>query len=51
MGWWLVGADTLARSRFVVSPLAETVARLMDLEAGTAACPGERLWHDTHLTA
>ncbi|MFF8569173.1 ArsR/SmtB family transcription factor [Streptomyces albidoflavus] len=51
MGWWLVGADTLARSRFVVSPLAETVARLMDLEAGTAAYPGERLWHDTHLTA
>ncbi|MEU7373767.1 helix-turn-helix domain-containing protein [Streptomyces albidoflavus] len=51
MGWWLVGADTLARSRFVVSPLAETVARLMDLEAGTAAYPGERLWRDTHLRA
>lgn len=51
MGWWLVGADALATSRFVVSPPAETVARLIDLEAGTAAYPGERLWLDAHLAA
>ncbi|WP_436739999.1 ArsR/SmtB family transcription factor [Streptomyces sp. BBFR102] len=51
MGWWLVGADTLATSRFVVSPLTETVARLMDLETGTAAYPGERAWLDAHLAA
>ena len=28
MGWWQVNADTLARSRFVISPLAETFASL-----------------------
>ena len=28
MGWWQVSADTLAESRFVISPLAEaTVPR------------------------
>ena len=28
MGWWQVNADTLAGSRFVLSPLAETFAGL-----------------------
>ncbi|NEB38738.1 winged helix-turn-helix domain-containing protein [Streptomyces sp. SID14515] len=51
MGWWQVGADTLANSRFVVSPLAETVASLMVLERATAAHPGERAWLETHLPA
>jgi DNA-binding transcriptional ArsR family regulator len=48
MGWWLVSADTLARSRFVISALAETTASLITLERGTAAHPGERAWLDTH---
>lgn len=51
MGWWQVGADTLAGSRFVVSPLAEATASLMALERGTAAHPGERAWLDAHLAA
>ncbi|RAY14124.1 transcriptional regulator [Actinomadura craniellae] len=51
MGWWQVSADTLAGSRFVVSPLAETIAALQTLDAGTAAHPGERAWLDAHLPA
>ncbi|MFI5652030.1 helix-turn-helix domain-containing protein [Streptomyces anulatus] len=51
MGWWQVGADTLANSRFVVSPLAEAVASLLVLERATAAHPGERAWLETHLPA
>jgi len=51
MGWWQVNADTLARSRFVISPLAETTASLLALERGTAAHPGERRWLDAHRTA
>ncbi|MFB7620607.1 ArsR/SmtB family transcription factor [Kitasatospora sp. NPDC056181] len=51
MGWWQVNADTLAESRFVVSPLAEAVAGLKLLERGTAAHPGERVWLDAHLPA
>jgi DNA-binding transcriptional ArsR family regulator len=51
MGWWQVNADTLAGSRFVLSPLAETFASLKVLHAGTAAHPGERIWLDTHLAA
>ena len=31
MGNWIVGADVLARSRFAISPLAETVSALMAL--------------------
>ncbi|NGO07064.1 winged helix-turn-helix transcriptional regulator [Streptomyces sp. HC44] len=50
MGWWQVNADTLAGSRFVLSPLAETFAGLKTLHAGTAAHPGERSWLDAHLT-
>ncbi|MCA1218641.1 ArsR/SmtB family transcription factor [Streptomyces sp. 8L] len=51
MGLWLVDTDTLAGSRFVLSPLAETVACLQTLQAATAAHPGERRWLDTHLPA
>ncbi|MFD6335693.1 ArsR/SmtB family transcription factor [Streptomyces niveus] len=51
MGWWQMDADTLAGSRFVVSPLTEAVATLRALEEGRAAHPGERAWLDTHLPA
>lgn len=51
MGWWRMNADTLAGSRFVTSPLAETTACLIALEKGTAAHPGERRWRDAHLPA
>ncbi|WP_351227388.1 winged helix-turn-helix domain-containing protein [Streptomyces sp. NPDC002133] len=51
MGWWRISADTLAGSRFALSPLAEATASLIALERGTAAHPGERLWLDTHLPA
>jgi len=51
LGWWQVSADTLARSRFVVSSLAETCASLFLLHRATAAHPGERAWLDTHLPA
>jgi DNA-binding transcriptional ArsR family regulator len=51
MGWWQVNADTLARSRFVISPLAETTASLIVLERGTAAHPGERAWLGAHQPA
>ncbi|MCF3131022.1 ArsR/SmtB family transcription factor [Streptomyces olivochromogenes] len=49
MGWWQVNADTLARSRFVLSPLAETFACLKLLHAGEGAHPGELEWLRTHL--
>ncbi|GAA2494004.1 winged helix-turn-helix domain-containing protein [Streptomyces gobitricini] len=49
MGWWQVNADTLAGSRFVVSPLAEAVSCLKTLERGTAAHPGEQGWLDAHV--
>ncbi|MEU5754404.1 ArsR family transcriptional regulator [Streptomyces sp. NPDC047829] len=49
MGWWRISADTLARSRFVLSPLAEAFAALKLLHAGAAAHPGEQAWLDTHL--
>ena len=51
MGWWRVNADTLAGSRFVISPLAEATASLIALERGAAAHPGERTWLDTHQPA
>ncbi|WP_105971963.1 ArsR/SmtB family transcription factor [Streptomyces geranii] len=51
MGWWQVDADTLARSRFVVSPLAETFASLRLLHSGTASHPGERVWLAARLPA
>ncbi|MGW2568105.1 ArsR/SmtB family transcription factor [Streptomyces sp. NPDC001537] len=49
MGWWQINADTLAGSRFVLSPMAETLASLKLLHAGEAAHPGERAWLDRHL--
>lgn len=49
MGWWQVNADTLAGSRFVVSPYAETFASLKLLHAGVAAHPGESAWLRAHL--
>ncbi|NEC86434.1 helix-turn-helix domain-containing protein [Streptomyces sp. SID12501] len=51
MGWWQVNADTLARSRFVISPLAETFASLRLLHTGAATHPGERAWLTAHLPA
>jgi DNA-binding transcriptional ArsR family regulator len=51
MGWWQVSADTLAGSRFVISPLAEATASLIVLHRGTAAHPGERTWLDAHHAA
>lgn len=49
MGWWQINADTLAGSRFVLSPLAETFACLQLLHRGTPAHPGERAWLREHL--
>ncbi|HEY6496958.1 MAG TPA: winged helix-turn-helix domain-containing protein [Trebonia sp.] len=51
MGWWKVSADTLAESRFVISPLAETTASLLALDRRRAAHPGERRWLDEHHAA
>ncbi|MGW6732769.1 ArsR/SmtB family transcription factor [Streptomyces sp. NPDC055013] len=51
MGWWQINADTLAGSRFLISPLAETFAALKLLHSGTAAHPGERTWLDAHRPA
>lgn len=51
MGWWQTNADTLARSRFVISPLAEATACLLALERGSAGHPGERAWQDAHRPA
>ncbi|MFJ9816614.1 ArsR/SmtB family transcription factor [Streptomyces sp. NPDC101151] len=49
MGWWQLNADTLARSRFVISPLTETFASLKLLHAGSGTHPGEREWLRAHL--
>ena len=51
MGWWKVSTDSLAGSRFIISPLAETTASLLALERGTAAHPGERQWLALHHPA
>lgn len=51
MGMWQINTDTLAGSRFVVSPLAETISALNALERGRAEHPGERAWLDAHLPA
>ncbi|MFI8189740.1 ArsR/SmtB family transcription factor [Streptomyces sp. NPDC085946] len=51
MGWWQITADTLARSRFVLSPLAETFASLRLLHTARASHPGERAWLDARLPA
>ncbi|MCZ1008218.1 winged helix-turn-helix domain-containing protein [Streptomyces lydicus] len=49
MGLWQIDTDTLARSRFVLSPFAETFASLKLLYAGTGAHPGEEAWLRAHL--
>ncbi|WP_217206557.1 helix-turn-helix transcriptional regulator [Streptomyces sp. AC550_RSS872] len=51
MGWWQLNADTLVRSRFVLSPFTETFASLKLLHAGTPAHPGEQAWLRAHLPA
>jgi DNA-binding transcriptional ArsR family regulator len=51
VGWWQVSADTLAGSRFVISPLAEATASLLALHRAAAAHPGERAWLDAYLPA
>ncbi|WP_199546470.1 DUF5937 family protein [Streptomyces sp. N35] len=51
MGLWLISTDTLADSRFVISPLAETAAALKALERGTPHHPGEHAWLGAHLPA
>ncbi|GAA2772026.1 ArsR/SmtB family transcription factor [Streptomyces showdoensis] len=51
MGWWQLGTDSLARGRFALSPLAETVASLKTLHAAAGAHPGERAWLAAHLPA
>ncbi|MET8330656.1 winged helix-turn-helix domain-containing protein [Streptomyces sp. NPDC005181] len=51
MGLWLLDTDTLARSRFVISPLAETVATLIDLEEAVASHPAQQKWLEAHLRA
>lgn len=48
MGVWLVDADVLARSRFVVSPLVETVAALKTLAGLSPVLPAQRVWLDSH---
>ncbi|MBW8487312.1 ArsR/SmtB family transcription factor [Actinomadura parmotrematis] len=51
MGWWQINADTLAGSRFTVSPLSETIACLITLHRDRAVHPGERAWLHTHRAA
>ncbi|MFI9255574.1 ArsR family transcriptional regulator [Streptomyces sp. NPDC053069] len=51
MGLWQLNADTLAHSRFVVSPLSETFACLKLLHTADAAHPGEHAWLRAHLPA
>ncbi|HEY0002131.1 MAG TPA: transcriptional regulator, partial [Actinoplanes sp.] len=50
MGLWQINIDTLARTRFVLSPFAETFASLKLLHAGTGAHPGEDDWLGAHLS-
>jgi DNA-binding transcriptional ArsR family regulator len=49
VGWWQLDADTLAGSRFTVSPLAETTAAFLLLQRGPAADPAARRWRTEHL--
>ncbi|MCF2533837.1 ArsR/SmtB family transcription factor [Yinghuangia soli] len=51
MGCWEINVDTLAGSRFVVSPMAEVDACWLALAKSAAAHPGERRWLDAHLPA
>ncbi|MFC4911050.1 ArsR/SmtB family transcription factor [Actinomadura gamaensis] len=49
MGLWLINADSLATGRFVLSPLAETIGCLRDLELERAEHPGRRAWLEAEL--
>jgi DNA-binding transcriptional ArsR family regulator len=51
VGFWQVNADTLATSRFVVSPLAETVACLRMLHDAEARDPAGQAWLGEHRPA
>ncbi|MDG6104973.1 helix-turn-helix transcriptional regulator [Dactylosporangium aurantiacum] len=51
MGFWQIGTDVLARSRFVVSPLAETVACLSALGGQRAVSAPQREWLAAHRPA
>lgn len=51
MGFWRIGTDVLARSRFVVSPLAETVACLSALGGQHAVSAPQREWLAAHRAA
>ena len=51
MGFWQIGTDVLARSRFVVSPLAETVACLAALGGQHAVSAPQREWLAAHRAA
>ena len=50
MGVWRIGADVLAQSRFLVSPLIETVSALRMFTVGDPP-PDARDWYRTHLPA
>jgi hypothetical protein len=50
VGFWQIGVDELARSRFAVSPLTETAAALTTL-ARANPIPGLRDWFETHAPA
>jgi hypothetical protein len=51
VGYWRIGTDVLARSRFVVSPLAETVACLSALGGQHAVSAPQREWLAAHRPA
>lgn len=50
MGYWKIGADVLARSRFAVSPLEETVSAIVSLHAG-GTIAGLRAWAELNRPA
>ncbi|RKN42977.1 ArsR family transcriptional regulator [Streptomyces hoynatensis] len=50
MGVWVIPADVLARGRFAVSPLSETVAALLALARGETR-PGREDWLRAHAPA
>jgi hypothetical protein len=51
VGWWQVSADTLATGRFVISPLAESIACLRTLHESRAGDPAARAWLSEHRPA
>jgi DNA-binding transcriptional ArsR family regulator len=50
MGYWRIGIDELASSRFAISPLSETVAALATL-AGNDPIAGLHRWAEQHRPA